>query len=515
MLLGDILEHGAETYADKPALIFDSTTTSTFTFADILERSAQLSEALRATHQPGDRVAILSQNRTEYVEAYFGVPMAGLTLTLLNYRLSARELAGILADSGSRTLLVEGPYASVGQELLNGVDTLERLIVIDPEAPLEDATTYESLLQSGGDVTTFSSDGVTDADLAFLIYTSGTTGTPKGAGLTHRNLAAGMIGWLIASGKKNGDGVDLMPFPMCHIAGFGLVGSMLLGHTQVLQRAYDPVRFMSAVQTFGVTGAPMAPTMLSALMAHPEFDDFDLSTLEEISYGGSSMPVEILREAMSKFPNASFIQGYGMTELGTSVLCLDATAHRLAVAGREDLLACAGRPVPTTRVRLVDEWMNPVATGEVGEIVVKGDNVMTLYWGRPDATAESFTDGWFHTGDLGRATEDGYIAVVDRLKDMIVTGGENVYSREVEDIIYQHPGVAEAAVIGVPDPKWGENVCAVIVKKPGAEFDESEIIDLCRSQLAGYKAPKVVRFADELPHNAAGKILKKSLRDLV
>ena len=225
------------------------------------------------------------------------------------------------------------------------------------------------------------------------------------------------------------------------------------------------------------------------------------------------MPVETLRRAMARFPGADFVQGFGMTELAGNVLYFDPASHRLAARERPELLAAAGRTMALSRIRLVDEEMRDVPVGEVGEIVVRGDQVMLGYWERPDANEEAFAGGWFHTGDMGRADEQGYTAIVDRKKDMIVTGGENVYSKEVEDVIYGVPGVSEASVIGVPDPHWGENVVAVVVPAAGASVTEDDVIAACRASLAGYKKPKRVVFVDELPRNASGKILKRELRE--
>jgi len=225
------------------------------------------------------------------------------------------------------------------------------------------------------------------------------------------------------------------------------------------------------------------------------------------------MPVETLRRAMARFPGADFVQGFGMTELSGNVLYFDSASHRLAATERPELLAAAGRTMALSRIRLVDDDMRDVAVGEVGEIVVRGDQVMLGYWRRPEANEEAFAGGWFHTGDMGRTDADGYVAIVDRKKDMIVTGGENVYSKEVEDVVYAVAGVAEASVIGLPDPHWGENVVAVVVVAPGATVTEGDIVGACRASLAGYKKPKRVFFVDELPRNASGKILKRELRE--
>jgi long-chain acyl-CoA synthetase len=354
---------------------------------------------------------------------------------------------------------------------------------------------------------------VGEHDLAWLIYTSGTTGMPKGAMLSHRSLLTSLTSWMIHSNGTVAADVSLMMFPLCHVAGIGVISGVLMGVTLVLRRAYEPLDAMAMIDRYGVTSTSFAPTMLSMLLQHPRLGDFSLASLRTIAYGGSSMPVETLRRAMDRFPGADFVQGFGMTELSGNVLYFDPESHRLAATERPELLAAAGRTMALSRIRLVDDDMQDVPVGEVGEIVVQGDQVMLGYWRRPEANEEAFAGGWFHTGDLGRADEQGYTAIVDRKKDMIVTGGENVYSKEVEDVIYGVPGVAEASIIGVPDPHWGENVTAVVVRQPGSAVSADDIVAACRTSLAGYKKPKRVEFVDELPRNASGKILKRELRD--
>jgi len=336
---------------------------------------------------------------------------------------------------------------------------------------------------------------------------------PKGAMLSHRSLLASISSWMIHSTTAIASDVSLMMFPLCHVAGIGVISGVLMGVTLVLRRAYEPLDAMTMIDRYRVTTTSFAPTMLSMLLQHPNIDDHSLASLRTIAYGGSSMPVETLRRAMARFPGADFVQGFGMTELSGNVLYFDPASHRLAATERPELLAAAGRTMALSRIRLVDDDMRDVGVGEVGEIVVRGDQVMLGYWRRPEANEEAFAGGWFHTGDLGRADEQGYTAIVDRKKDMIVTGGENVYSKEVEDVIYGVAGVAEASVIGLPDPHWGENVVAVVVPAPGAAVTEADVVAACRVSLAGYKKPKHIEFHEQLPKGATGKILKRSLRD--
>ena len=377
---------------------------------------------------PGDRVAILSQNRPEFVDAYFGVPMAGMGLTFLNYRLAPRELSRIVADAEASVLLVEDAYAEVIAGIRDELTSVKTVVVIggaDPAGIAESTTTSCSPRRP----TTPPSVEVDEHDLAWLIYTSGTTGMPKGAMLSHRSLLASLNSWMIHSTNRWRADVSLMMFPLCHVAGIGVISGVLMGVTLVLRRAYEPLDAMTMIDRYRVTTTSFAPTMLSMLLQHPQIDDYSLASLRTVAYGGSSMPVETLRQAMARFPGADFVQGFGMTELSGNVLYFDPASHRLAATERPELLAAAGRTMALSRIRLVDDDMHDVAVGEVGEIVVQGDQVMLGYWRRPEANEEAFAGGWFHTGDLGRADEQGYTAIVDRKKDMIVTGGENVYSQ--------------------------------------------------------------------------------------
>jgi acyl-CoA synthetase (AMP-forming)/AMP-acid ligase II len=509
MLLGDVVAMGAHKYGDRAALVFEDEEIS---FAALHSRTKRLANALLGLTAPGERVAILSQNRPEFVDAYFGVPMAGMGLTFLNYRLAPRELSRIIADAGASVLLVEDAYAEVIAAIRDELTSVKTVVVIGGVDPAGVADVhYDELLAAAPDTEPVVDVG--EQDLAWLIYTSGTTGMPKGAMLSHRSLLTSITSWMIHSTNEVASDVSLMMFPLCHIAGIGVVSNVLMGVTLVLRRAYEPLDAMTMIDRYAVTATSFAPTMLSMLLQHPRIEDFSLASLRTVAYGGSSMPVETLRRAMARFPGADFVQGFGMTELAGNVLYFDPPSHRLAATERPELLAAAGRTMALSRIRLVDESMQDVPVGEVGEIVVRGDQVMLGYWQRPEANDEAFAGGWFHTGDMGRADAEGYTAIVDRKKDMIVTGGENVYSKEVEDVIYTVPGVAEASIIGLPDAHWGENVTAVIVTAPGATVAEEDIIAACRASLAGYKKPKRVFFVDELPRNASGKILKRELRD--
>jgi long-chain acyl-CoA synthetase len=506
MLLGDAVEFGARKFAGRAAIVFDDRVT---TFAQLRDNVNRLSHGLLGLASPGERVAILSENRPQFIEAYAGVPMAGMALTFLNYRLNPKELAQIVGDAEATVLLVEPKYLATMLEVRPEMPTLRTIVTLGTELDGADLR-YEDLL--AGAPTERPKVDVSDNDLAWLIYTSGTTGLPKGAMLTHRSLLHSLFSWMAVQNPPLPGAVNFMPFPLCHVAGYGIPGYWLNGTTLVLRPAYDPEDFMQQVQKYRITTTPMAPTMLNMLLQHPALDQYDLSSITGLAYGGASMPVEVLKRAMQRFPGVEFIQGFGMTELSGNVLFFDGPSHVRAVKERPEMLAAAGRPMALSSLRVVDDEMRDVGVGEVGEIVVQGDQVMQGYWRNPAATEEAFAGGWFHTGDLARFDDEGFHYIVDRKKDMIITGGENVYSRQVEDVIYQHPAVVEVAVIGLPDEHWGENVCAVVVLEAGATTTHQEIVQICRDSLAGYKKPKRVEFVDTLPKNASGKVLKRELR---
>jgi acyl-CoA synthetase (AMP-forming)/AMP-acid ligase II len=352
---------------------------------------------------------------------------------------------------------------------------------------------------------------------AWLIYTSGTTGRAKGAVLSHRNVVAGVLNTAVSWGYDDEvwPAVSLCPWPLCHIAGYGVLVAHLHADTLVLMRRYDPEGLLALVQEHRVTATTAAPTMLAMLLRHPAFDDYDTSSIRRIGYGSAPMPVTVLREAMRRFPGARFQTGFGMTELSGNVLVHSAEDHVAAAEGRTELLASVGKPMMLSAVRVVDDSGADTAPDEVGELVVRGEQVCSGYWGRPEATAEALRGGWFHSGDLARRDADGYYYIVDRIKDMILTGGENVYSREVEEVLHEHPAVAAAAVVGTPDEVWGERVVAVLEPRAGHHLDVDEVRAFCRARLAGYKCPREVLVVDELPRNTVGKILKRVLRERV
>jgi acyl-CoA synthetase (AMP-forming)/AMP-acid ligase II len=505
MLLPDIIRYSARKYPDDPALYYEDVVV---TFSELLRRLRRLANGLLDIAAPGDRVAVLAENRPEYIDLYYGVPAAKMGLTFLNYRLSPKELVKILDDSGARVLITEGKYLDTTSTILDDTPAVENVIVMGGgPAGTPD---YDEFLASAPD--TEPPLIVEEDDLAWLIYTSGTTGMPKGAMLSHRNLLMSTLN-AAAVGTGGRDEVTLFPWPLCHVAGYVFPICHVTGTPVVLMRSYEPESFLAHIERYRVTSASLAPTMMNMLLDNPKIDDYDLSSIRRLGYGAAPMPVEVLRRAMERFPGAGFGTGFGMTELAGNVFSLPDEAHQAALRGDATVLQSVGQQMPLASVRIVDDDMNDVPVGVVGELVVFGDQVTMGYWGNPDATEEAFAGGWFHSGDLAKWDAAGNCYIVDRKKDMIITGGENVYSREVEEVLYQHPAVAEAAIVGVPDVTWGENVVAVIQRRPGLVVSEEELIAFCKDSLASYKKPKRVVFVDELPRNAAGKILKRELRD--
>jgi acyl-CoA synthetase (AMP-forming)/AMP-acid ligase II len=504
MYLGDIVRLNGRKYPDRPAVITDDRTVR---FGELLEGSLRVSNAMLELGEPGDRVGILAENLPEFVECYYGVPSAGMALTFLNYRLHPKEWAWILNDAEARVLLVQRKFLDQIEPLLVDLPSIEHVVVIG-DATGTDHPSYADLL---GAASADEPDLVVDeASPAWLLYTSGTTGFPKGAMLTHRNLITAIIASVIEY-EPQPDERYLVAFPLCHVSGYAVPLTHFRGGRVVLTPMFEPDMWMRLVDQHGITGTSMAPTMLNMILQHSKVNEYDLGTLRSIGYGAAAMPVEVLRSAIARFGPIVY-SGFGMTELGGNVLTFPKSDHVRAVEGEEHLLASCGTPMCLADVRVFDENMQECPPGVVGEMVVRGEQVLKGYFRNEEGTAKAFHDGWFRTGDMARRDEEGFFYIVDRMKDMIITGGENVYSREVEEVLYRHPAVSEAAVVGIPDPQWGENVTAIVVLRPGMEATEEELISLARDNLAGFKKPKRVHFVEELPKTVSGKIIKREIR---
>jgi acyl-CoA synthetase (AMP-forming)/AMP-acid ligase II len=488
VLLHEALDQAAERAPDEVALVTDA---GSQTFAALSEQVGRVAGAIASITDPGDRVAILAENRAEYVECYYAVPRAGRLLVPLNQRLHPDEWLGALQRSGARVLVAE-------------TELLERLDVRDAhdagvQTFIELDEDFDDLVADAAAVP----DPVVDADdTAWLIGTSGTTGTPKLAMLSHANLLAAVDATLAARPVRPDD-VFSTPFPLCHVAGYNVIGLHREARPVVLMRRFDPARLVELIRESGITLLSLAPTMIAMLLDDPNVDDEVLASVRAIGYGASAIPAPVLRAAVERW-DCDLSQGYGMTELSGNAVFLGPEEHRRAAAGDARLLGAAGAPSSGVELRL---------DGRTAEILVRAPQVMKGYWQDPDATSAALADGWLHTGDIGRLDDDGLLTVVDRLKDVIVSGGENVASREVEAVLHSHPGVADVAVIGLPDERWGERVAAVVVRRAGEAVSPQDLIALARAHLAGFKTPRTVEFVDELPRNGAGKVLKQQLRD--
>ncbi len=465
-------------------------------YAALNARIQRLAARLAATGNPGDRVAVLAWNCPQYVELIYAASASGRILVPLNARLAPPELLAQLD--------------TVGAGLLFGDPDLLGPLQAHDDFPRDTTAValpgdYEAWL-AAGPTATLPDTGAEDA--AWILFTSGTTGRPKGAVLTHRSLLAGLHSAALGRPVYPDDRY-FYPFPLFHVAAHNLLLQHRFGAAVVLASRFDAGETLRACRTLGVTTLSLAPTMIGMLLDQPGFTPSDLAGVRTIGYGASNMPPDLLRALLTQ-TRVGLCQSYGMTELSGSISFLTPSDHRLAAGSRPELLQSVGRPLPTAQVRLADPSGGEVSAGDSGEILVKAPQCMRDYWRDPAATAATIADGWLHTGDIGRRDGEGYLYIVDRKKDMIISGGENVASREVENVLRLHPAVRECAVFGLPDPKWGEVVTAVIVT--AAEVPDEALARHCRSHLAGYKTPRIWRRVNALPVNAAGKVDKVSLR---
>ena len=506
MLLHEVVLDTARDSPERVALIFANRALTFGELADRVRRTASLVAGLAV---PGGRIAVVGANHPGWVELYYGVPASGRTLVFLNHRLSGFELNALLSRSGASAVIGDPVHL---ERLRSAGATVELIDWERWESERDRIDESESELESDLDPAI---DAAVDRSEmpAWLLFTSGTTAAPKGALLTHRSILAAVAA-STAARPVDSDDVYAFPFPLCHVAGYNVVHRHAHGRPVVLLDRFDPIDFCESVKANGATSTSLAATMLASLLdhldTHPDAID-DLRSLRSVAYGAAPMPPVLLRRTASLL-GVDFAQGYGMTELSGNAVFLDAEAHREGLAGNPAILSAAGKPAAGVELRITDDADVDVEPGEIGEILVRAAQVMLGYLDDEEATDAALRGGWLHTGDVGRIDAAGYLHVVDRSKDIIITGGENVSSREVEDVLSSFPGVSRVAVVGVPDPKWGENVCAVIVPSAGETPDPGELVSYARTTLAGFKIPRHVVFVDELPINASGKVLKAELR---
>jgi len=503
MLVGDVPRGNARRWPTKTAVVSGS---ARLTWAAVDERANRLATHLlgRGLRQ-GDRVAVCARNTAEWPEVAFGLAKAGLVAVPVNIRLSAPEIAHILADSGTRGGIVHTDQAALAGEPFS---VLEHVLQIGgSEAGLD----YEDALATGiaadPTPTTLRPD-----DVQFILYTSGTTGRPKGVVQSHRAMLAQAVDTAIVTEARHDD-VTLGTTPSFTAGGMiRTVAALYLGQTLVLHARFDPEAVVEEIERSRVTMTTFIPTMLVRTLRVLEAVPRDLSSLRRISYGSAPVPPGLAQEAMARL-GCDLQQRYGLTEAGGQATILTPQEHRRAVAGEEWLLTSCGRETPFAEIRIVDEAGNPLPPGEVGEIVIRSDAVALGYWNRPEAAAETFRPGGLWSGDLGRLDERGYLYIAGRKTDMVISGGFNVYPAEIERVIAEHPGVELVTVVGVPDPEWGETPVAVVVPRgePSPDLEE-QLRVLCRGNLAGYKQPRRFAFRSELPLGPAGKILKREVR---
>lgn len=493
-VLADLVEKQARLYPAREAIV-DPGRGVTLTYADLCDRSRRLAGLLASLGlRPGDRVAMLLRNCHVSAELPFGIGRAGMVTVNVNERLVEREVRYILADSGARAVITEGPFLPMLGSIRREVSGLEHILSIDADFEEALARTRPGPDAAGG-----------PGDTAMLIYTSGTTGRPKGVQLTHANLLGSATNFLIEA-MHDPDGTYLACMPYFHVVCVPHMAALMRG-MRVVVAPFQLETALSLIERYRVTVAFLVPTMIAMMVqAEDLLARYDLSSLGTVLYAAAPIPVPVLRRALERF-GPIFCQMYGLTESSSLSTILRKEEHR-----REDLLASCGREVTHVRVRVVRPGGEEADPGELGEIVIAGENLMAGYWGRPAATAEAIRDGWLHTGDIGVRDAGGYLSVLDRKHDMIITGGFNVYPREVEDVLHGHPAVADAAVIGIPEETWGETVVGVIALRAGERVSAEDLIAHCAPRLADYKRPRRIDFVDALPRNGAGKVDRLELR---
>jgi len=480
------------------------------TWIEFRERVSRFGGVLRAAGvQQGDRVAILALNGDAYLEYFYATPWAGALVVPLNTRLAARELVAIINDSGAVGLLVDETFAAMLPELIPNLTTVRAVWMSGAASPPVGAESLDAVIERTDPIQAAEPSA---GDLYGIFYTGGTTAASKGVMLSHGNIVANAMNMLTAV-TFDTDTVYMHAAPMFHLADCSATFSLTMsGGTHTFVPRFDPVTVMQMIQDRGVTNSILVPAMIGMIVNAPTIGDYNLRSLKGLLYGGQSISEAVLRRAIECLPGCRFLQAYGMTELSPVATFLLPRYH--ATEGPDSgRLRAAGKAAPTAEIRIVGDDDREVPHGTVGQIVVRGPMVMQGYWNQPALTADALRGGWMHTGDGGYMDDDGFVFVVDRIKDMIITGGENVYSAEVENAIYQHPAVAMCAVIGVPDEQWGECVHAVVALKAGQTTTEAEMIAHCRQLIAGYKCPRTVNVRTEpLPLSGAGKVLKTVLR---
>ncbi len=500
--LSDLVASNSKNAGNRPAVTAGEVT---LTWSEVAARVRRFAGVLRGLGlKRGECVAMLGVNNAEYFEFYFAAPAAGGISVPINMRLAPAEIAELLADCGARILIVDPQFAELVSGMRASLPQVEHFVVMAPQAPAGFRAFADLPVVEAG------ADGSSSIDdVAMLLYTGGTTGRSKGVMLTHRGLITNTLQWSAAL-ELTRDEKLLIATPMFHaVGGLNSIAGALFAYPTVILPRFDAVLMFDTVQRLRPTNVALVPTMIEMLVMHPEIGKYDLGSLSKITYGGSPMPMRTLKLAMQALPKARFFQVYGQTEGGPTMTMLRPEDH----TEDNNRIRSAGQPVPATLIAILDGEGREVPAGETGEICVRSPSISPGYWRQPELSAETARGGWHHTGDAGYLDQDGFLFIVDRVKDMIVTGGENVYAAEVEKALMAHAAVESCAVIGVPHERLVEQVHAIVRLRSGATADEAELIAHCRQTLAGYKCPRSVELRETpFPVTAIGKVLKRELR---
>jgi acyl-CoA synthetase (AMP-forming)/AMP-acid ligase II len=511
----EFLEIGAAICPDRDLMVFDG---QRWSFSQTAARVNRLARVLRDFGvNRGDRVGMLQVNCNQYVEAYFAAAKAGAIFVPLNFRAKSEELKYMITHAGVKVLFTGERYLQMIETLLGQMPDVQHCICL--EAARGQRLYYEDLLRtSSSEDLSLETD---EEEITILMYTSGTTGRPKGVPLKHSGFVSYILG-NVEPANPEIEERNLLTVPLYHIAGIqAMLAAVYGGRTLVLMRQFETEKWLQMVQTEKVTRAMLVPTMLKWVVEHPDFDRYDLSSLKVVTYGAAAMPAEVIKKAIKQLPGVQFINAFGQTETASTISVLGPEDHIIEGSAEQKakklkrLEFSIGRPLADVEVIIADPQGRALPPFEIGEILARGPRLMTAYWQNEQETSKVMTgEGWLRTGDLGYMDDEGYLFLAGRGDDLIIRGGENISPKEIEDVLYMHPGVEDAAVIGVSDSKWGQQPRAVVVRKEGAAVSAEELIEFCREKLAGFKRPRSVVFVDEMPRTSTGKIIKKALREL-
>jgi len=502
--LSEMIQRNAKWYRDRPAFECEN---GSVTHGEFYAQSKSLANAMHtAGVRTQNRVSVLSMNSVKYCLVYGACELAGYITATINFRLAAPEILHILQDSSPRILFLESEFIDKISRIRDKLVDVEQFVIMDGDAPSW-ATSWNSFTNTGSEIAPISPE---EDDICYLIFTSGTTGKPKGCMLEQKaeTIMASTLATCMGVGSHD---KTLLMMPLFHIGAKAIaLAQQWVGGSVVLHRVFDPVETLHTIERKSITATHMAPTLIQALMEVANFDDYDTSSLRMLIYSAAAMPEPLLKRALGVF-GPIFLQMYGQTE-GIATM-LPISAHQLSKdSDVKRRLSSVGHPFIGMEISIRDDNNGALPAGEIGEICIRGDMVMRGYWNNMPATLETLSGGWLHTGDVGRIDQDEHLHLVDRKKDVIISGGENIYSREVEDCISRHNAVYQTAVIAKPDKKWGESVCAIVSLRQGHKLSEEELVEHCRQEIARYKQPKSIIFVDALPLMPNGKINKLELR---